>query len=292
MKRHVILSICLFAGGAAAGAVARDALTDPAPEDIPSTPVPSAGRLLEDMRQLPTGDDGPSLAVVNMLESLSQALTQEAEYRMVLEDQIDSLSGRLDELQARLEAGGGASEDSARRTLKARQQRGGGLTLDRLLDSGMDETTARRFKSRVDDIALQRLYLRDQAMREGWVSDPRYRDESRRLAEAQNGLRDEFGTEAYDAYLYASGRPNRIEVQNVLENSPAFEAGLRTGDQIVGYDGERTFQPNELRRATQQGQAGQMISVQIIRNGQTLDVYVPRGPLGVQMSGRSVRPDG
>ena len=295
MTARLLIPALIFAGGAAAGAVARGAVGPDAPEP-PSAPapLPTASALLDDVRQLPPGKDDQSRQLIGMLESLSLALTQEAEYRLVLEEQIDTLSTRLDMLQARVEQPGTdrTLDERFKARLAARAERRGPLTVERLTDAGLDESTARSLKSKVDDIAMQRLYLRDQAQREGWLGDSRYRDEVRRLGQAQAGLQNEFGSEVYDAYLYASGRPNRIEVQNVLDNSPAFEAGLRTGDQILSYNGQRTFQTNELRQATQQGRSGEMIPVQIIRNGQPMDIYVPRGPLGIQMTGRSVNPDG
>ncbi|MEO1573449.1 MAG: hypothetical protein AAFU65_00645, partial [Pseudomonadota bacterium] len=220
MNARVIFSVLLFATGAAAGALARGAMDAPAtPAASPS--APSAEDVLANVRNLPPADSEESRTVIGMLESLSIALTQEAEYRLVLEQQIDTLNNRVDELQGQMgRRAERLSDEQIKERLSTRQQRGGPLTVDKLTSAGMDDATARAFKSKVDDIALQRLYLRDQAMREGWVGDPRYREESRRLSQAQSGLRDEFGNDAYDAYLYASGRPNRIQVQNVLENSP------------------------------------------------------------------------
>ncbi|MFK7887236.1 MAG: PDZ domain-containing protein [Gammaproteobacteria bacterium] len=292
MSKANILYVGLLAGGVAIGALARDAIgtAEPAPAVQPS--ITSA---IPDVSALPAPSNDQERAVLGMLESLSLALTQEAEYRLVLEDQIDSLSERLDDLQARVgtpASGNGTLNAQAKERQRRRTQRGGALTVDRLVNAGMESATATDFKAKVDDLAMQRLYLRDQAMREGWLGDQRYREESQRLFQAQNNLRQDFGDPAYEAYLYASGRPNRVEVQNVLDSSPAAEAGLRAGDQILSYNGNRTFQTNELRTATQQGRSGEMVPVQIVRNGQTMDIYVPRGPLGIQMTGSSERPGG
>jgi hypothetical protein len=293
MNKAIFLYVGLVAGGVAIGALARDAIGPGEPS--PSQAAVAATTSVPDVSSLPTPTYDQERAVMGMLESLSLALSQEAEYRLVLEEQIDSLSERVDELQANAAPparADGALNARAKERMRRRDQRGGPLTVDRLVAAGMDNSTAQEFKAKVDDLAMQRLYLRDQAMREGWLGEQRYREESQRLFQAQNNLRTDFGDPAYEAYLYASGRPNRVEIQNVLDGSPAAEAGLRAGDQILSYNGQRTFQTNELRTATQQGRSGEMIPVQIIRNGQTMDVYIPRGPLGIQMTGSSERPEG
>ncbi|MFK8016027.1 MAG: PDZ domain-containing protein [Gammaproteobacteria bacterium] len=289
MNRALIPYVALLVGGIAIGAVARGVLND----EPATRPVQSDTRL-PDLQRLPEPTNDQEATIIGMIESLSLALTQESEYRLVLEEQIDGLNDRVDALTDQLDKKppAAATERAVKDRLVSRQRRGGPLTVEKLTSAGLDERTARTMKSKVDDLAMQRLYLRDQAMREGWLGDARYREESQRLFTAQNGLRDEFGDDAYEGYLYASGRPNRVQVQNVLDNSPAFEAGLRSGDQILSYAGERTFASNELRSATQQGTAGEMIPVQIVRDGQTLDLYVPRGPLGIQMTGTSERPGG
>lgn len=295
MNKANFLYVGLVAGGIAIGALARDAIgPSESPSSSSAAPV-IAPATVPDVSVLPAPTNDQERAVMGMLESLSLALTQEAEYRLVLEEQIDSLSERVDELQANATesaSAGGTLNARAKERARRREQRGGPLTVERLVSAGMDNSTATEFKAKVDDLAMQRLYLRDQAMREGWLGEQRYREESQRLFQAQNNLRQDFGDPAYEAYLYASGRPNRVQIQNVLDGSPAAEAGLRAGDQILSYNGQRTFQTNELRTATQQGRSGEMVPVQIIRNGQTLDVYIPRGPLGIQMTGSSERPGG
>lgn len=287
MNKTLVLYGGLLLGGVAIGAVARDAIDDDTDLDQ-SRPA----KVTQAVKLAPATNDREA-AILGMIESLSLALTQESEYRLVLEEQIESLDERIDELQSRLgekSLSRNNSDSALKARMASRQRNSAGLTIERLVDAGLDEPTAKAIKTKVDDIAMQRLYLRDQAMREGWVGDQRYRQENMRLIKAQNGLRTEFGDSNYEAYLYASGRPNRVRVQNVLENSPAYEAGLRAGDEVLSYNAQRTFMPNELRQATQRGTAGEMIPLTIRRNGQTMDLYVPRGPLGIQMTGTSEKP--
>ncbi|NND61016.1 MAG: PDZ domain-containing protein, partial [Gammaproteobacteria bacterium] len=122
-----------------------------------------------------------------------------------------------------------------------------------------------------------------------WLGSQRYRDELRALNERQGSIRDDLSPADYDRYLYALGRPNRVTVNNVLSGSPADQAGLQAGDQILSYDGQRVFNSGEIRRATTSGLAGQSVAVEVERDGQTQVLYLPRGPLGVQM-GSTVTP--
>jgi hypothetical protein len=290
MNSRILPYAALLLCGAVVGAIARGALST---SDAPAAGADPRPAATTGTPRLDPSTAGASDQVIGMLESLSAALIRESEYRLVLEEQIDALSERVDALQAQVDDAPAARSGRDVRRLSETDRRARAtapLTVERLMAAGMDETRARSLKSRLDDIAMQRLYLRDQATREGWMGDPRYRDEARRLMEAQNNIRSEFGDDAYDRYLYASGQPNRVQIQSVLENSPAWEAGLRAGDQILSYNDQRTYAPGELRRATQRGAAGETIAMQVMRNGELVNLYVPRGPLGVQMSGASERP--
>ncbi len=83
---------------------------------------------------------------------------------------------------------------------------------------------------RWEHFEMERLYLMDVAMREGWLMTPRFKREQQfaRLA-----LREELGDESFDLLLYASGQKNRVAVQSLLDRSPATDAGLKAGDVIL-----------------------------------------------------------
>lgn len=80
---------------------------------------------------------------------------------------------------------------------------------------------------------MQRIELDDQARREGWGNTPRYWAELGDLADGAETVRSEFGDDAYDRYLFAGGRPNRLWVarpSNPYGSSTCFLLGWRAGN--------------------------------------------------------------
>ena len=76
---------------------------------------------------------------------------------------------------------------------------------------------------------------------------------------------------------------------SVLEGSPGGKAGLRPGDEIISYNGERTFSMTDLRELTMAGEAGENAIIEIDRDGVRMQLSIPRGPIGMNGSGASVR---
>jgi hypothetical protein len=107
-------------------------------------------------------------------------------------------------------------------------------------------------------------------------------------------LRKELGDVEYEKYLKATGRPTEVRVMEVLATSNAERSGLKAGDEIVSYTGKRVFDVRELNTMTTQVAAGGSVTVEVRRNGQTMQVSVPAGPLGVSAGagGRQGGPDG
>ena len=77
-------------------------------------------------------------------------------------------------------------------------------------------------------------------------------------------------------------------MSSVIESSPEQSAGLQPGDEIVRYDGERVFNMTDLTQRTMDGAAGQNVIVDIMRNGQPMQIVMPRGPVGIS-GGRRTR---
>lgn len=225
------------------------------------------------------------------MDGLAEMLEWEVEERIRLQQRVDELEDRL----ARIEAG-----DDSRRTalLEAappetpgRLRQDGGVSEAALMAAGFTEVEAAYYRRRNDEASMAQLYLRDQAEREGWMRTPRYFEALQQIRSDLESIRDEMDDDAYARYLYALGRPNQVTVQRVLSGSAAEIAGLRPGDVLIGYEGERVFAASDVRRATRAGDAGDTVTLEVLRDGQRIQAYLPRGPLGISMSSDSVLPD-
>jgi S1-C subfamily serine protease len=109
---------------------------------------------------------------------------------------------------------------------------------------------------------------------------PRHRDAHNAL---DADFRDEVGDDGYDAYLRATGKPNRVVVKALLPSGAGRSAGLEVGDEVVEYAGARIFAPMELQLQTSSGRLGELITIEIVRAGQPLTLRAPRGPLGIAL---------
>ena len=117
---------------------------------------------------------------------------------------------------------------------------------------------------------MQQMALDDRARREGWFNTPRYFEEVRALDSGPESVRNYLGDEAYDRYLYATGRPNRLSVQSVIATSPAEQAGLMQGDVILSYGDQRVFSTAQLIDLRSSGAQGEPVLMQILRNGERI----------------------
>ncbi|MEM7083484.1 MAG: PDZ domain-containing protein [Pseudomonadota bacterium] len=288
MSQSKLLLVVALLIGAGLVAWARDAITsDPLSASPPPITESTPDASDSPINMLATDDDTAAL-----ISQLRRELEIAQNERSALKDQLDALSVRLSAIdkQPVAQSASLASEGRLARMQNARRRNQGGLTLASLTDAGIPERDAAQIKSRLDELSMQRLYLRDQAQREGWLGKEQYREEIQRLNQSQNNLATEFGDDYYARYLYAVGRPNQVNVSSVIDNSPAFHSGIQNGDQLVSYDGQSVYDTRAIRRGTQSGSVGEMVPVVVNRNGQTMELYVPRGPLGITMNAESVRP--
>lgn len=199
--------------------------------------------------------DGDGLA--GRVATLERLLERESQRRAVLETELEDLRDRLSDV-ASASAGDGLDGIAA------------GFTPDRAA-----WITQRTAELRMQ--ALEEEYRAARAGEEPATRGGRFADET---------LRAELGDQDYELYLSAIGRPTRIAVRSVLASSPAEQAGLAPGDQVVGYDGRRVFDTFDLNRLTLEGRAGEIVALDVVRDGQQIQLYVPRGPIGIVGGGR------
>ena len=164
------------------------------------------------------------------------------------------------------------------------------FNLQGLVDIGMNPTRADQLKTRYETLELERLYLRDQSVREEWNRE-QFREAMVALSAKEDLLQTELGEADYDAYLYASGQTNRLEVASVLANSQAGSTGIEAGDRILRYDNQRIYNWPDLQTATTGGNINDSVELEVEREGRVIQLYVTRGPLGVRLNQRVVAPN-
>jgi putative serine protease PepD len=68
-----------------------------------------------------------------------------------------------------------------------------------------------------------------------------------------------------------------VEVTSVASSSPASDAGVKSGDVIVGYDGKDVSSSAELRALVDAGRPGDSVTLKVLRDGKTVEVQVKLG---------------
>lgn len=166
-----------------------------------------------------------------------------------------------------------------------------GVSMSALKSAGFGSYESERIRERIEGIAMRQLRLLNYARREGWEKSPRYARASRAIGSEFGEMRQEYGEDRFDWILYAAGRKNRVVVDSVFGQSAAGEAELQPGDLILRYAESRIFNGQELRQATIEGEAGELVALEYERAGETHRSFVPRGPVGVQIHDATLVPE-
>lgn len=247
----------------------------------------------------PLGIDEPEAdtSLDKRLQDLEQALAEEREARIALEDTLAMLFEELDRLEGtdeRAEAGLQSAAENERQA-RAAERRGQRNEADwvrsyqerriaTLVEGGFSDEEARHALQLESEASFKAMQLAWEAQRNGESIDV-----MDAVSNPQSILRAEMGDDAYARYLAAQGQPTAIRITQVLGGSPANDAGLRAGDELISYNGERVFNVMELRNGTMQGQPGEDVVVEIERDGVRMQLTLPRGPIGITGSGANVR---
>lgn len=238
----------------------------------------------------PTSSSAPAANgdVEVRLLALENQLTEEIGRRNELENVVSSLLD-TEQQPARPEASDApvlqrleALQDPAVRAerqaqLRERFQRFNGqeARTSRLERSGFSPEQASWIVDREEEMRLETLYDDWQQRREQTLQ------RTSNKQSVTDKMKAELGIDGYERYLEATGRPTKIGVGQVIDNSPAAKAGFKPGDQIVSYNGERVFNVGELNNATVQGELGEPVVVGVVRDGEQIQLSMERGPLGI-----------
>ena len=227
------------------------------------------------------------------IAALERVVSDEREARLVLEEQLNDLYAELEQFDSpemnellNTLAESSQAREQARQQRAARRDRSGqmqdreDMRVGQLVAGGFTEGRARQILEFEEEILMAGLQAEFEARQNGENFNP-----WDRALGSQAGLRERLGDADYEKYLAAQGGPTSVTVREVIGSSPANRAGLRPGDQILSYDGKRIFTMNELRSMAFDGDPGEDVIVDIERNGQRMQLVLPRGPMGITGSG-------
>jgi hypothetical protein len=158
---------------------------------------------------------------------------------------------------------------------------------DALLELGIFPEEIARLRERFEALELEKHTLQNLGAREGWIANRFYEKD---IQEMTQELHEDVGDEDFDRILYATGQNNRIRIEGVLNGSAADNVGMLAGDIVVSYAGRRIFDPGALFTLTIEGEPGGNTKIEVLRNGEIVDLIVPRGPLGARFVSIQVRP--
>ena len=160
-----------------------------------------------------------------------------------------------------------------------------------LLEAGFNSTDAREIAERLDSIAMERLNLRYELAGED-IDRREYRESLTNLPSTRELLQNTYGDDAYDRYLYATGRSNRLVVNEVYKGSPAENIGLLPGDMVISWDNQRVYSSRDLMSIATNNKSNDSVRLRIERDGSQFELYIPWGPLGITSRRARVDPSG
>lgn len=228
------------------------------------------------------GDDSESMmAIESRIVALEDALIAEQNARQLLEEELfrlmdssETAGDGPEELSEQEAAAVQARRENRRAEMRSRNSRE--RRTGRLLKAGFDATTAEWILTRESEFQMEMLRARYDANRNGeridsYQQNSAFRDE----------MQQQLGDEKFEQYLAANGNPLHVSIGTVLDSSPAQVAGLRPGDQIVNYGGERIYSMRDLTEQTMQGVPDENVVIDFVRDGVPMQVVLPRGPVGI-----------
>lgn len=229
--------------------------------------------------------------------SLERELEEERNAREVLEEQLLAILEQLDGYgpgagpQSRDLATGLSASDEIQ--VRARNRQRDPIARIRdfrdrriagLVENGYSEDEAKRLLKLESDAQFEVLRTLYEARRNGESLGPFTNSLS-----AQTALRAAIGDTEYERFLVAQGQRTNVQIASVLDGAPGSKAGLRPGDEIISYNGERTFSMMDLRELAMGGDAGESAIIEIERDGIRMQLSIPRGPIGMNGNGAVVR---
>lgn len=269
MSRKAVVHVGLVAVGALIGAILWSLTQESELLGVSATQAPSG-----------TSSAGDNAAIERL--------------RAEFAPRIEQLTRENEALRSRLSAAGTSNVALPRSPAEVRALLAEGLArsdaernqraVDRLQAAGYPPDRIEWLRARSEELQRQRRLAEAEQRAKGLPVDPV--KEMAYVFDKDIELRYEIGDAEYERYLRALGKPTNVQVAEVLPESIAESAGIRTGDVILDYDNKRLFNLGELNGLAI-GKDGSPATITVSRDGAILKVVVPGGIIGV----RSGRPD-
>jgi serine protease Do len=98
----------------------------------------------------------------------------------------------------------------------------------------------------------------------------------------------EIGVTVRDASPSGADDTGGVVIETVGKNSPAERAGLKVGDVVTSFDGERVRSSRQFARLIAEASDGRQVDASVIRNGEKMSVKVT--PQVSEALGRAMEP--
>jgi len=214
-------------------------------------------------------------ALIQRVASLEQALAQQSTQNNQLAQRVMELESSLADLSS-ARANGPQPGNGGFTAMLGNMGGNRGDTQTQLVDAGFDELRAEQIQSEVERIR-QLLAASADGNDRGNTNELR--------AELGKELRQSLGVTDYEKYLEATGQSTSATVRRVEEDSAAAAVGLKEGDKIISYNGQRVYNSSELIVQTQNENITGSVLIEVERDGAIQQMTVPAGTLGVSVGG-------
>ena len=82
-----------------------------------------------------------------------------------------------------------------------------------------------------------------------------------------------------------------VQCYSITSTEQAIRSKKHEPPNRISYGGQRVFSVQDLIAYETRGQGGETVTMELIRDGRRVQIYVPRGPLGFMPSYNSVDPN-
>ena len=222
---------------------------------------------------------GQLLELVNELSNRIDPDSDNRESRIVSATELEGVTGQATESHNRR---GQRRHQSENRFERMRENQ-----IRQLTDAGLSPERAAFIVDKQERIQYEQMQFSYEYHHMQDKRSERARELQQKLQTYSNPRRvfeQELSSAEFEQYLEAFGGRTEMEIGDLLESAPAYEAGLRPGDKIIRYNNQRVFHMGDLRTQVYQAKPGESVAVEIQRKGSSAPetIYLPAGPLGIR----------